>query len=71
VVLTDLRLPTLDGVQVIRQITGVFPDIQVVVFSVYDSQASKQAALAAGACAFLSKGCPPQDICDTVLQAGL
>jgi len=70
VVVTDLRLPTLDGVGVTRQLTGAFPHIQVVVFSVNDTHQSEQAARAAGAYAFLPKGCPPQDLCDTVLQAG-
>jgi DNA-binding NarL/FixJ family response regulator len=66
VVLMDLRMPGLNGLEATGQIVAALPGSTVVVFSLFDGPVSEGAALAAGATAFLPKGCPPELICDTL-----
>jgi CheY-like chemotaxis protein len=69
VVVMDIRMPGLDGLQATTRITGDHPDIRVVVYSVYDSDQTRQAAHRAGAAAFIPKHAPPDQIPAAVLAA--
>jgi len=55
VLLLDARLPTLTGLEAATRVTRDLPDIKVVMLSLYDDRSSRDAALAAGACRFVSK----------------
>jgi DNA-binding NarL/FixJ family response regulator len=57
VVLMDARMPVLDGVEATCLIKERWPEIRVVVLTMYPMY--REDALAAGADAFLVKGCPP------------
>jgi DNA-binding NarL/FixJ family response regulator len=54
-VLTDLGLPDLDGVDLIEQLVERLPGTPVVVLTVASSEARVVAALAAGACGYVLK----------------
>jgi DNA-binding NarL/FixJ family response regulator len=69
VVLMDLRMPSRDGFQATEQIARELPGIRVVVLSAYESVESADAAMAAGAFAFLPKHCDADRIRDTVVAA--
>ena len=58
VVVLDLRMPELDGVQATRMLKAVWPDIGVVALTLYREQ--REVALAAGADAFVTKGDAPE-----------
>lgn len=58
VVLLDLHMPVLDGVQAARQIKHQWPDVTIVVLTVYAVEQS--AAIEAGADAFVVKGSAPE-----------
>lgn len=58
VVLMDLHMPVLDGVQATRLIKQQRPDITIIVLTMYAVEHS--AALAAGANAFVIKGSAPE-----------
>ncbi|MFI6501845.1 response regulator [Nonomuraea typhae] len=55
VVLMDLRMPRMDGVEATRRIRAAHPAIQVVVLTTYSDDESVFAALGAGACGYLTK----------------
>jgi DNA-binding NarL/FixJ family response regulator len=69
VVVMDVRMPHLDGLQATTRITGAHPTIRVVVYSVYDSDQTRQAAQQAGAAAFVPKHAPPEQVPTAVLAA--
>ena len=62
VVLMDLEMPALDGVEAIRRLRAADPSIQVVVLTAFDTDERIVAALAAGAQGYLLKGAPRADI---------
>ena len=55
VVLINLELPGLNGIEATRELRRRFPSCPVVIMSVNDSEALRSAALGAGAAAFVSK----------------
>jgi DNA-binding NarL/FixJ family response regulator len=60
VVLLDVRMPELDGLEATRQIKARWPGIRVIVLSMYPEYRAE--ALAAGADAFVVKGDPPDEL---------
>ncbi|GAA3214570.1 response regulator transcription factor [Nonomuraea helvata] len=66
VVLMDLRMPRMDGVEATGRIRSAYPDTQVVVLTTYSDDASVFAALKAGARGFLTKDADSDDIARAV-----
>ena len=66
VVLMDLRMPRLDGVEATHQITERHPNTKVVVLTTYADDHSVIQALRAGACGFLTKDATGQQIRDAL-----
>lgn len=55
-VVLDLSMPVLDGLEALPRILAVAPDARVVVVSGFDGGRMRGPALAAGAVAYLEKG---------------
>ncbi len=62
VVLMDLRMPRLDGVEATKRLRAELPDVRVLVLTTYGDDALVQAALQAGAAGYLLKDAEPADI---------
>jgi DNA-binding NarL/FixJ family response regulator len=62
VVLMDIRMPVLDGIEATRRICRRTPGTAVVVLTTYDLDEYVFAALDAGASGFLLKDCPPDEL---------
>ena len=66
VVLMDARMPVMDGLEATRLIKNKWPEVKLVVLTMY--RAFRTEALAAGADAFLVKGCPPDHLLEAILS---
>jgi DNA-binding NarL/FixJ family response regulator len=66
VVLMDLRLPHMGGVQAIREIRKVHPRLCFIVLTTYEGDEDIHKALEAGAQAYLLKAMSHQDLVDTI-----
>ena len=66
VVLMDLEMPIMDGVEATRRITAELPETRVVVLTMHDDIERTRAAIEAGAAGYLSKGLAFSDVLDTV-----
>jgi DNA-binding NarL/FixJ family response regulator len=69
VVLMDLRMPEMSGLQAISAIMAEFPDARIVVLTTYDGDAHALAALKAGACGYLLKSMLRKDLVETIRAA--
>ena len=69
VVLMDLSMPVLNGLDATRLLREVAPATAIVVFSAFDSAELKRQAFAAGAVAYLPKGCSAERLRATVEAA--
>ena len=57
-ILLDVRMPRMGGIDAAREILSRLPNVRIVMLSAYDDASLKAEAQAAGASAFLVKGCP-------------
>jgi DNA-binding NarL/FixJ family response regulator len=62
VVLMDLEMPVLDGIEAIRRLRAADPSVQVVVLTAFDTDERIFGALQAGAQGYLLKGAPRAEI---------
>ncbi len=62
VVLMDLRMPRVDGVEATRRIKAEYPAVQIVVLTTYSDDESVFAALQAGARGYLTKDAGAEEI---------
>ncbi|HRB98642.1 MAG TPA: response regulator transcription factor [Dermatophilaceae bacterium] len=69
VVLMDLSMPRVDGVEATRRLAAAGVDTRVVVLTSFADQPRVQAALAAGAVGYLLKDSDPRDVISAVRQA--
>lgn len=66
VVLMDIRMPVLDGIEATRRIVGQQPDTRVLMLTTFGLDEYVYEALRAGASGFMLKDAPPEEIVDAV-----
>ncbi|MFC3986583.1 response regulator [Streptosporangium jomthongense] len=66
VVVMDIRMPGMDGIEATQAITAESPDTRVIMLTTFDDDANVHAALRAGASGFLVKDMALEDILSAV-----
>lgn len=69
VVLMDMQMPVLDGLQTTRLLRTQFPDVRVVIISMHDDPSLVDMVLAEGATQYLVKNTSPEKLRRAVLTA--
>ena len=69
IVVIDLNMPGISGVETLRQIGAARPDIPVVVLTVSADETDALEALAAGACGYLLKDAGAEELAGALRQA--
>jgi DNA-binding NarL/FixJ family response regulator len=69
VVLMDLRMPNLGGVDATRRIKAEAPAVRVIVLTTFEEDEEVFAALRAGAAGFLLKDSPSEKLCEAIRLA--
>lgn len=69
VVVMDVTMPVLDGVEATRRLHAAHPELPVVVLTMHDEHALRRDAIEAGAAGFLTKDTSMQDVLATVRLA--
>lgn len=68
VVLVDINLPEINGVEAVRQLKAVLPGTQFMMLTVYDDPDHIFAALSAGATGYLLKGTRRTELLESIAQ---
>jgi len=71
VVLMDIRLPGMTGIQCVRSLKAACPSVQVVMLTVYDEVGQLFESLRAGACGYLLKRTPSEKLLEAITEARL
>jgi DNA-binding NarL/FixJ family response regulator len=65
----DIRMPGKDGVEGTRLIKNRYPEIKVIVLTVFDDDEYVYGALKYGACGYLLKGCSNDELHGAIMAA--
>ena len=69
VVITDLRMPFVNGMTVVRAVHAIFPELPVIVLTAFGSPDVREVCLEQGAVAFLEKPLDTTQLIDAVRAA--
>jgi DNA-binding NarL/FixJ family response regulator len=64
--LVDVRMPDLDGLELLRALKADFPELPVIMLSTYDNAPYVKRALADGAAGYLLKDATPEDLAQAI-----
>jgi len=68
VILQDLGLPRMTGIEVTRQVKKRWPQIEVLVFTIFDEEEKVIEAVKAGASGYLLKGAPSEKVIEAIRE---
>ena len=66
IILMDIRMPELDGVQCTKAVKKKFPDVKIIILTTFDDDEYVFYALKYGASGYLLKGCSVQELTSAV-----
>lgn len=69
VILMDIRMPVMDGITATEQVRRQLPDCQVIMLTTFDDDEYIVKSLIAGACGYLLKDIPAQDLARAIQLA--
>ena len=69
VMLTDIGLPGMSGIEGVRSIKGELPELQILMLTIYGDDDHVFEAICAGACGYLLKDTPPERLLTAITEA--
>ncbi|MGD1940357.1 MAG: response regulator [Leptolyngbyaceae cyanobacterium] len=69
IILMDVRMPEMSGVEATAQIRQALPTCQIIMLTTFDDEEFIVQSLLAGACGYLMKDIPPQDLIQAIKLA--
>jgi DNA-binding NarL/FixJ family response regulator len=68
IVLMDIRLPDLSGIECTAQLKQLLPSVQIIMVTVYEDTERIFKALSVGACGYLLKRCRPEELISAIRE---
>jgi len=68
IVLMDIQLPNLSGIECTAQLKQLLPSVQIIMVTVYEDTERIFKALRAGACGYLLKRCTPEQLAGAISE---
>jgi DNA-binding NarL/FixJ family response regulator len=69
VILMDIQMPHINGVEATRTIRSILPATQIIILTTFDDDEYLLAGLRAGACGYLLKDMPSEQLADAIRSA--
>jgi len=69
VILMDIKLPGMDGIEGVKQVKQLYPEVNILMLTIYEENDKIFDALCAGACGYLVKKTHPQKLIEAVQEA--
>jgi DNA-binding NtrC family response regulator len=69
IVITDLSMPKISGLTVLRAVKGAFPGVEVIVITAFGDQETEEKAMRQGAFAFVQKPLDPEKFLSLITSA--
>ena len=69
IILMDINLPDIDGIEATRQICSIWPEAKIIALTVYDEKAYLLPYLEAGGCGFVCKASTDQEVFHAIQAA--
>jgi YesN/AraC family two-component response regulator len=69
ILLIDVRMPFIDGIDVTKKITSMFPDLKIIGMSAYEEFDYGKKMSQSGAWCYLDKACVLEDLLSTIRKA--
>lgn len=66
VLLLDLGLPHMSGIEVTRKVRAEHPQVEILIFTIFDEEEKVMEAIGAGAAGYLLKGTPVEKIVEAI-----
>jgi DNA-binding NarL/FixJ family response regulator len=68
VALMDINLPGMSGIECLRQMKIILPDLDVIMLTVFADDKTVFDSLCAGACGYITKNASPEEILDAIRE---
>ena len=68
ITLMDLRLPDMSGIEAMIAIRTEFPDARIIMLTTFEGDADIRRSLEAGACGYMLKNMPPEELVEAIRQ---
>lgn len=62
IILTDVKMPKMDGIQLAGEVYQKYPSIKLIILSGYEDFSYAQKAISLGVCGYLLKPCSPEEL---------
>ena len=69
VIVMDIKMPEVSGIQAVREIKAVYPEVPILMQTVFEDDNNVFAAICAGASGYILKGSSPTKIIDAIMDA--
>jgi DNA-binding response OmpR family regulator len=69
VAVLDVKMPGLDGIETLRELKRIQPDLEVIILTGHLLKSTEQEGLKLGAYAYLTKPCTVPDLVATIMKA--
>ncbi|MBC8017813.1 MAG: response regulator transcription factor [Verrucomicrobia bacterium] len=66
IMLVDLDLPGISGIELIRQVKGRTPEVEMMAYTIFEDRETVFAAIKAGACGYILKGSSPRELIESL-----
>lgn len=66
IMLVDLGLPGMSGIELIKESKSILPDVEIMAFTIFEDRDTVFAALKAGATGYILKGATPRELVESL-----